>query len=114
MTQKEKDIYALIFKAALTLSKEDRKYSRFAWSLFAGIAGSKETIDKLAFSYAWEMLKEYADITNTVKDDERWNTLVMEKVEDYGRGRNKGEQKLISNVLAEIERRSRDNGNHVG
>ena len=114
MKQEEKDIYALIFKVALTLSKVDRKYSRFAWSLFIGIAESKGDIDKMVFSYAWEMLKEYADITNTAKDEERWRVLVMEKVEDYGEGRNKGEQKLLSNVLAEIERRSRDNGNHVG
>lgn len=114
MTQEEKDIYALIFKVALTLSKVDRKYSRFAWSLFVGIAESKENIDRDVFSYAWEVLKDYADITNTEKDEERWNTLVIEKIDGYGESRNLAERKLISNVLAEIERRSRDNGNHVG
>lgn len=101
MTQEEKEIYSLIFKAALKLS-QNREYVEFAVNMLKAIDGDASGE---AYSFCWDFLKEYAGIKNTLENEKRWEEIV-DRAEEYGKTV-KFQRVMMACMLKELERRGK-------
>ena len=100
MTQEEKEVYAAIFKAALTLSKNPKQLDFAIYTLKALKEFGGE--DKETFTVCWNFLKENADMENT---DENWDELVNVRLEELCKEQSNFRRRMLVNVAEEINRR---------